>query len=212
MQAKKILFVTIPSPQTELFIEYLRTQLHCDAAACNRTATAPFQPDLILVDSAQCDTSQMKHWNNIGNAAAFNIEDEDMALSLLINIPFNGIFYRNDNLNSISKGVEKMLENELWLTRNIMKTLIHYYRKQQKVAFQPAMGLTQRELEILALIASSQSNSDIADRLMLSQHTVKSHLYNIFRKISVHNRHQAIEWAHQHLNLYIPHASHPPEP
>ncbi|MGO2416076.1 MAG: response regulator transcription factor, partial [Cobetia crustatorum] len=78
-------------------------------------------------------------------------------------------------------------------------------------AFHPVMGLTQRELEILSLISSQQSNSDIAQRLMLSQHTVKSHLYNIFRKIRVHNRHQAIEWAHEHLNFYIPQRSSHPE-
>lgn len=150
-------------------------------------------------------------WSHIDKIAAFNVEHEDDAISLLLNIPFSGIFYRHDSLEQISKGIGKILENENWLTRNTMQTLIRHYRQQLQIAFQPVMGLTQRELEILSLVASQQSNADIAHRLMLSQHTVKSHLYNIFRKIRVHNRHQAIQWAHEHLNFYIPKRTTEPE-
>ena len=211
MSSTRILFVTVPSPQTELFVDYLREQLQCEVEACDREATLPSIPCLALIDSAQCNLSQMTRWGGVDKIAAFNVEHIDDAVSLLLKIPFIGIFYRHDNLSNISKGIEKIIEGEVWLTRYMMQTLIRHYRQQQKIAFQPVMGLTQRELEILTLIASQQSNIDIAQRLILSQHTVKSHLYNIFRKIRVHNRHQAIEWAHQHLNLYIPRQSSHPE-
>lgn len=211
MTATRVLFVTSPSPQTELFVEYLQETLQCVVEACHHEASIPSSSCLVLIDSTQCSLAQMMRWSHIDKIAAFNVEHEDDAISLLLNIPFSGIFYRQDSLLQISKGIGKILDGENWLTRNIMQTLIRHYRQQQQIAFQPVMGLTQRELEILSLIASQQSNADIAHRLILSQHTVKSHLYNIFRKIRVHNRHQAIQWAHDHLNLYIPKRTTEPE-
>ena len=52
--------------------------------------------------------------------------------------------------------------------------------------------LTQRELEVLKLVASGQSNSNIAKKLFLKEVTVKTHLNNIFKKFKVQNRMQAV--------------------
>jgi DNA-binding NarL/FixJ family response regulator len=54
-----------------------------------------------------------------------------------------------------------------------------------------AGSLTQRETEILALLAEGRSNRDISRALFLSEKTVKAHLAAIFRKLSVTNRTQA---------------------
>lgn len=53
-------------------------------------------------------------------------------------------------------------------------------------------GLTRRECELLELIYQGKSNKDIADLLFLSESTVKTHIYNIFRKMEVKNRVEAI--------------------
>jgi DNA-binding NarL/FixJ family response regulator len=52
-------------------------------------------------------------------------------------------------------------------------------------------SLTEREHDILALLAEGRSNRDIAQRLFLSEKTVKAHLAAIFRKLGVTNRTQA---------------------
>jgi len=49
------------------------------------------------------------------------------------------------------------------------------------------------------LIADGESNEEIADRLFISSHTVKSHLYRIYKKIEVPNRLQAALWAVKNL-------------
>lgn len=59
--------------------------------------------------------------------------------------------------------------------------------------------LTTREKEMLAEIASGATNQEIADALYVSLHTVKTHIYNIFKKIKVSNRLQATLWAAKHL-------------
>ncbi|WP_460803551.1 helix-turn-helix transcriptional regulator [Microbulbifer agarilyticus] len=61
--------------------------------------------------------------------------------------------------------------------------------------------LTKREQEILAQLTTGEPNSIIASRLHLSEHTVKNHMYNIFRKIGVKNRLQASNWAKLHLQV-----------
>jgi DNA-binding NarL/FixJ family response regulator len=59
-------------------------------------------------------------------------------------------------------------------------------------------GLTRREAEILRLIAEGKTNSDIAVRLYLSPHTVRSHINHIFAKTRSPDRPAAIQYAHQH--------------
>jgi DNA-binding NarL/FixJ family response regulator len=54
--------------------------------------------------------------------------------------------------------------------------------------------LTPRELEVLKLVAQGLSNADIAQRLVLSEHTVHRHLANILRKLSLSSRAAAAAW------------------
>ena len=59
--------------------------------------------------------------------------------------------------------------------------------------------LTPREIEILSLVAIGAKNEEIAEKLYISSNTVKTHIYNIFKKIDVPNRLQAALWAAKNL-------------
>jgi DNA-binding NarL/FixJ family response regulator len=76
------------------------------------------------------------------------------------------------------------------------------YRESQPAGAVPAAappdGLTQREAEILALIARGLTNSGIAAQLFLSNHTVKTHISRIFAKTGSRDRAAAIGYAHRH--------------
>jgi len=55
--------------------------------------------------------------------------------------------------------------------------------------------LTKREVEILSLVGAGKSNKDIADELFISYKTVKNHVYNLFSKLGIHTRAEAIHFA-----------------
>ena len=52
--------------------------------------------------------------------------------------------------------------------------------------------LTKREKQVFLLLKSELSNQQIADKLFISEHTVKTHLYSLFKKLDVRSRRQAI--------------------
>ncbi len=59
--------------------------------------------------------------------------------------------------------------------------------------------LTVREMEILNLLSTGAKNTDIAEQLSLSVHTIKTHIYHIYKKLDVSNRTQAVNWASNNL-------------
>lgn len=61
-----------------------------------------------------------------------------------------------------------------------------------------AVGLTEREQEVMRLLAEGRSNAEIAESLFLGESTVKTHVSNILQKLQVRDRIQAVVWAHTH--------------
>lgn len=60
------------------------------------------------------------------------------------------------------------------------------------------LALTKRELEVLSMMGSGLTNREISGQLKISPHTVKSHVINIFNKLGVNHRTQAVVWAARH--------------
>jgi DNA-binding NarL/FixJ family response regulator len=71
-------------------------------------------------------------------------------------------------------------------------------RNGGSVAPQREWGLTVREVEILGALAAGQSNKQMAQKLWLSAHTIKYHLTNIYRKLGVGGRTEAVHLAYEH--------------
>lgn len=117
--------------------------------------------------------------------------------------PFiKGIFNKQDDFEHLCYGIEKMFQGEYWMPRYKMAELIHFYQQNNiKSSDYLDICLTTREQQILRKLVTGASNCEIADGLFVSEHTVKSHLYNIFKKINVKNRVQAVFWAKNNLTV-----------
>jgi len=111
----------------------------------------------------------------------------------------HGFFYKHDSLDIFLKGVQAVLDGKLWLSREMMTKCIFEDSDSDMPSKRPPGNLTERQTEILALMAVGATNEEIADKLCISSHTVKTHLYKIFRKINVPNRVQASLWAAKNL-------------
>ena len=110
-----------------------------------------------------------------------------------------GFFYENDPLELFPKGLRAIFDGELWASREIMTRFVLEDKGEDIVHRQDVTILTPREIEIVSMVAAGAKNEDIADKLCISPHTVKTHIYNIFKKIDVPNRLQAALWAAKHL-------------
>jgi DNA-binding NarL/FixJ family response regulator len=110
-----------------------------------------------------------------------------------------GFFYQHEKLPLIMKGVDTLFRGEIWLSREILVAVATNNTRKRPPIVESKAGLTSREMEILALVSVGANNEEIADKLFISPHTVKTHLYHIFKKISVPSRLQAALWAAKHL-------------
>lgn len=141
-----------------------------------------------------------EHWSAKDIVALFNVRAnmgiEEEALGLGV----RGFFYETDALDCLAKGVKSLFNGELWISRDVSakiimrKGIIRKERPQKSIN-----GLTQREVEILKLVAVGETNEEIAQELNISPHTVRTHLHNIFKKIQVPNRLQAALWVADRL-------------
>src|SRR5512138_1026099 len=84
--------------------------------------------------------------------------------------------------------------------RRLLEALGESVKIEPSIASKLIDPLSQRELEVLRLIVEGATNKEIADELVLTVNTVKRHISNIFRKLEVSNRAQAIAKARE-LNL-----------
>jgi DNA-binding NarL/FixJ family response regulator len=76
-------------------------------------------------------------------------------------------------------------------------TVIHPLRPTSESSTSRLPGLSQREVEVLAALGSGDSNREIARRLWLSEQTVKFHLRNVYRKLGVRTRTEALRVAYE---------------
>jgi LuxR family transcriptional regulator of csgAB operon len=131
--------------------------------------------------------------------AIFNV-DSDESLGHLAGLPMiNGGFLQDCPQDLLIKGVRSMFEGELWLPRKVLQQYVVKNRNFNKTFARSEVTLTDREVEVLKVLATGAKNSEIARNLNLSPHTIKTHIYNIFKKINASNRLQAVNWAQENL-------------
>lgn len=115
------------------------------------------------------------------------------------------------DLDTLLKAIGAVGKGEIWVSRPAASRLISKLSEGQDNS--NSNGLTSREWKVLGLLASGTRNKEIANRLAVSENTVKTHLNRIYRKINVDCRLAATLYYFQHVKTYgaHPHKSAPPQ-
>jgi DNA-binding NarL/FixJ family response regulator len=197
------------SLQNELLCYVLEKEIGTQVRIVNQLSSLPSadgsQIRMLLIDAARMAPRrfflELKN-SDLGEsylASLFNLK-HGLGIELeALRHRVRGFFYENESLDRLLKGVKLVLGGETWLSREILvEAALNGKGKSLPTAHGKA-SLSPREVEILAMIASGASNKMISAKLFISENTVKTHLYSIFKKIDVPNRLQAALWAVNNL-------------
>lgn len=165
------------------------------------------QPKLVLLDCQGKDKeSLLVELESSGKkilhqdlVALFNVSPSWQIEEKTAGLGLRGVFYEGDNLDRVTKGVYAIFNGEFWLSRGIMAKCLRKYKEQSNPFMRDEINFTPRQIEVLTMVALGAKNKEIAHKLCISPHTVKTHIYNIFKKINVSNRLQAVLWAAKNL-------------
>jgi DNA-binding NarL/FixJ family response regulator len=104
----------------------------------------------------------------------------------------SGYLLKDASLDQILNGIDAAARGEALISPRIATKVMSRLRETAPAAPEPLeVNLTERELEVLSLMAAGHDNAEIADRLYISPHTVKTHVSTILDKLGVDNRVQA---------------------
>jgi LuxR family transcriptional regulator, positive regulator of biofilm formation len=158
---------------------------------------------LILFDCTDMNWLAIEPWiasmaasdDAVGLAVCFNVAPDTHIEQDALRLGVRGVLYKEAPTDIYPKAVHAILNGELWYTRKALQRYIEApIQPGEGVNSEAVLKLTQRERTILGMIAKGGSNKKIAEELCISPHTVKTHIYNLFRKINVANRFQAALW------------------
>ena len=197
---------------SELLARCIADQTGAECLISPSLGSMPSQPNsdqkrLVLYDFSNCHdslesliASDTKNILQSDYVVLTNVSDTLHIECEALHCGVRGFLYYQGGIDTLLKMIHSVLNSELWISRELMTTLLldgglHTSQKIQK----RKLELTAREFSILSGLSIGLTNQEIAEKFCLSPHTVKTHIYHIFKKIKVGNRVEAAHWAAQHL-------------
>ncbi len=113
-----------------------------------------------------------------------------------------GVVHKETSAAMLIKAIHRVNAGELWLDRNMTAKLVSRLRRdletpKPSAADDAASQLTPRELEVISWVGEGLKNKQIADRLSISEATVRHHLTSILKKLDVSDRLELLIYAYQ---------------
>ncbi|WP_039058033.1 biofilm master transcriptional regulator CsgD [Enterobacter sp. Bisph1] len=202
-----LLLITKPSLQATALLQHLKFTLALPGKLQNIQRPLDDVPALsiVLFDMMDADKKLIQQWQNI--LSQKNAELKLLLMNTPADYPFQeienwpnitGVFYISEDRNQLVEGLKGVQRGEYYFSQKLASYLISHAGNYRFYSTESAL-LTHREKEILNKLRVGASNNEIARSLFISENTVKTHLYNLFRKIAVKNRTQAVSWANDNL-------------
>lgn len=112
-----------------------------------------------------------------------SMHDEKAVIAQIIQAGANGYVLKNTGKQELLEALDKIMDGNFYISNNISIDILFGQQKVQPLASEiNSPKLTERETEVLKLIAQEFSNLEIANTLFISERTVETHRKNIFRK------------------------------
>jgi DNA-binding NarL/FixJ family response regulator len=163
------------------------------------------RPDVVLLDVSMPGPSGPEVLRDLSTVTPqvrtllLTAEMPDSDLVEALRLGARGVVFKQSASDLLFKGIRVVMAGEYWVRRECVGNLVDRIRERaaapapSRPTFGTApsgctLGLTPREVEVVALVVAGCRNDDIAHKLCISAKTVKHHLTNIFVKLGVSNR------------------------
>jgi DNA-binding NarL/FixJ family response regulator len=162
-------------------------------------------PDVVLMDvrmpgqSGIKATEQIKDLIPHAKILMLTISDEEADLYDAIKAGASGYLLKEISIDEVADAVRSVWSGQSRISPSMASKLLTEFAAMSKRADErqqlPAPRLTEREMEVLKLVAQGMNNRDIAKELFISENTVKNHIRNILEKLHLHSRMEAVVYA-----------------
>ena len=195
----------------ELFLAGLRSLLSLEddikvvgqagdgvAAAVLVAATAP---DVVLMDVRMPKRSGIEACQAIKDAAPatriimLTASDEGADLYEALNHGASGYLLKDSSIDEVANAVRRAGEDHALVSPSMATKLLDEFKQISRADRPAAPRLTERELEVLRLVAQGLNNREIGKQLFISENTVKNHVRNVLEKLQLHSRLEAVMYA-----------------
>lgn len=155
---------------------------------------ALLKPDVILMDLVMPEmdgisaTRQISSLNQTSRVIALTSFVEDDKVIPAIQAGAVSFLLKDVAPKDLIEAIRAAYRGEARLHPNVIKKLMNQVASQQTITHPIKENLTDRELEVLALVSQGSSNRDIAEKLVISEKTVKSHVSSLLGKLGQEDR------------------------
>ncbi len=175
-------------------------------ASCNNGLTALqavqlHQPDIIVLDLVMPDMSGLEVVRDIRfrqlptKVVLITATLDDDLLVEAVMQGVQGIILKEMAPQMMVQCIKKVYAGEQWIERRAAKLALERMMRRESGSRDAATFLTPRETELAQLVAQGHRNRDIAEKLFISEGTVKVHLHNIYEKLKVKGRMELLKYA-----------------
>jgi DNA-binding NarL/FixJ family response regulator len=169
------------------------------------TAVAEHDPDVVLMDlrMPRCDgvtaTRRVRAEHPRTQVVVLTTFAEDAEMLAALRAGARGYLTKDADADEVVRALRRVVSGEADLAPQVQRRLLELLPRQESPLDRPPPdNLTERELQVLRLIAAGLSNNEIATQLYVSDATVKTHVNHLFAKTGVRDRAQVVAYAYRH--------------